>query len=417
MWELAHPLPMANLNILGDVFHLADLRRSLEQSFRAGMAQDRLPPELLARIGRAPVAVFPMECSYAGANPIDMRPFPIFQSYQAYTAYLDQWNASFLEDPRTAPPFILFDWDTVDDRHPLLDVPATTLSMYRHYDFDSAYGGHTLLRKRAAPRFGEMRLLETREVRLSEPVRFPPSEHVLAARIHLAWNVRGALLKFLFRLPEVRLVASTSAGRVLNVHVPPDVMEDGVPNFVPLDMEGARALFGGQAAGRVDALLIGGPGAAYLQPSAKVEIYEAPDSKLVVEAPAAPDFPSLRRLGSLESVRIEVLNDTGASAFDNITVPDTRGYVHIQGWAVVDGAPAGGVVVELDGKPYPAEYGRPRSDVAAIFHTPGAVKSGFEFSVPVWDLGKNWHVLSLKILAADGSGYYDGSRKVRFKME
>ena len=260
---LAHPLsPFRNLHFLREALHLSDLRRSLEQVSAQGMAEDRLPPALLARIGRAPVAVFPMECSYAGANDIEMRPFPIFQAYQAYTPYLDGWNAAFLEDSRTAPQFILFDWDTVDGRHPLLDVPATAVSMFRHYELDGSYGRHMLLRRRAAPRFGSLRLLERREARLAEPVRLPAGDHPLAARIHLSWNVTGRLLKFFFRVPEVRLVASTSTGSVVNVRVPPEVMEDGVPNFLPFDMEAARTLYGGAASGRIDALLIGGPGRA-----------------------------------------------------------------------------------------------------------------------------------------------------------
>jgi hypothetical protein len=112
-----------------------------------------------------------------------------------------------------------------------------------------------------------------------------------------------------------------------------------------------------------------------------------------------------------------MLNDTEAAAFEQITVPDTRGYVRIQGWAVLQGGEAGGVVVELDGKSYPAEYGRPRPDVGALFHADQALACGFEWSVPVWDLGRTWHELAVKILTRDRSGYYDGGRKLRFKME
>ena len=310
---LAHPLaPLENLRFVRDAVHLSALRRGLEEQSAQGMAQDRLQPELLARVGRAPIAVFPMECSYAGANPIEMRPFPIFQAYQAYTPYLDRWNAAFLEDPQTAPQFILFDWDTVDGRHPLLDVPATAVSMFRHYDLDSNYGRHMLLRRRRAPRFGALRLLEKRELRLAEPLRFPASGHPLAARIYLSWSFTGRLLKFLFRVPEVRMVSSTSAGRALNARVPPEVMEDGVPTFLPLDMDAARTLFGGVSPGRVDTLLIGGPGARYLAPTAHVEIYEAPDLTLPPAASPLPDVQALRNLGKLDTWRIEMLNDTEA---------------------------------------------------------------------------------------------------------
>ena len=377
---------------------------------------DRLPAELLARVGQAPIAVFPMECAYGGANPIEMRPFPIFQAYQAYTPYLDRWNAEFLEDPHTAPQFILFDWDTVDDRHPLLDAPATAVALYRHYDFDSAYGAHTLLRRRSGARFEQPRLVDTRQFHLAEPLRLPVRDRPLTARIHLQWTLTGRILKFLFRLPEVRIVVSNTTGRVVNARVPTEVMADGVPNFLPFDMAAARALFASASAGRVDALSFGGPGAQYLEPVAKVEIYESTDVTLP-PAPAVPDLSALRQLGTTDTWRIEVLNDTGASAFTEITVPDTRGYVRLQGWAVLQGAPAGGVILDLDGKLYPAEYGKSRPDIGALLHAGGPLDCGFEWSVPVWNLGKSWHEVAVKILARDRSGYYDGGRKLRFKME
>jgi len=368
-------------------------------------------------VGNAPIAIFPLECAYAGANPINMRAFPIFQAYQAYTPYLDKWNAAFLEDPRTAPQFILFDWDTVDSRHPLLDVPATTLALYRHYEFDNSYASHTLLRRRSAPRFDGLRRIGASRVPLAMPLRLPPADRPQIVQIRLAWNWTGRLLKFLFRLPEVRLVASTTNGRVLNARIPPEVMQDGIPNFLPLDTNAARALFRSDSAGRIDALTIGGPGARYLEPAAQVEIYEAADATLPPAPPPAPDFSQLQRRGALDTWRIELLNDTGAGAFSEVTVPDTRSYVRVQGWALLNGAAAGAVFVELDGKPYPAEYGKPRPDVGALFRTAGTSPFGFEWSVPVWDLGKNWHELAVKIMAPDHAGYYDGDRKLRFRME
>jgi hypothetical protein len=416
--ELMHPLaPFANLRSLRDAVHLADLRRGMEAMSTQLLAADRLPPELLARVGGAPIAIFPMECSYAGINPIRMRPFPIVQAYQAYTSYLDGWNAQFLEDSQTAPPFILFDWDTVDGRHPLLDAPATAVSMFRHYEFDGMYGRHLLLRKRAQPRFGTLARLESRDAALSQPLRFPANEHPLAARIFLKWNLRGQLLKFFFRIPEIRLVAWTSQGRALNVRVPPDVLAGGVPTFLPIDMDATRALFNGASPGRIDALLVGGPGALYLEPAAHVEIYSVPGIVLPPAPSPLPDLSALRQLGSIESWRMEMLNQTEASAFAQVTVPGDLGYVRLKGWAVVQGDVAGGVVVELDGKPYPADYGEPRPDVGALFHAPGPLHCGFEWSVPAADLGKDWHVLTLKILNRERTGYYEGSRGLRFKME
>src|SRR5205085_1388437 len=160
-----------------------------------------------------------------------------------------------------------------------------------------------------------MRLLQKWQAPLAQPVRLPAGDRLLAARIHLNWNTTGRLLKFFFRVPEVRLVASTSTGRTLNVRVPPEVMEDGVPSFLPFDIDAARTLFGGVSPGRVDTLLIGGPGARYLQSKAEVEIYEAPGTGLPPAAPPLPDLAALHSLGTLDTWRIEMLNDTEAGAF------------------------------------------------------------------------------------------------------
>jgi hypothetical protein len=413
---LADPLkPLANLRVLRQAMHPSEMRRVMEAVSAQGLAQDRLPPELLARVGRASIAVFPVECAYAGANEIALRPLPVFQAYQAYTPYLDEWNAAFLGSD-DAPRFILFDWETVDGRHPLLDGPATAVAMFRNYEFDSMYGRHMLLRRRQK-RFGAINLVERRQQPLAEPVRLPASDHPSAARIHLRWNFAGRLLKFFFRVPEVRLMASTSAGRVLNARVPPDVLADGVPNFLPIDMDAARVLFGGTSPGRIDALLVGGPGSQYLEPTVQIEIDSSADITLPAAVPPLPALDALQDHGTTDTWRIEMLNETEAGAFTQVTVPDNRGYVRVQGWAVLKGAAAGGVVVMLDGRPYPAEYGTPRPDVGALFHAGGPLDCGFEWSVPAWNLGKTWHELAVTVLTPDRTGFYAGNRTLRFKME
>jgi hypothetical protein len=266
------------------------------------------------------------------------------------------------------------------------------------------------------PRFQPLRVIETRRFYLSEPLRLAPSDHPRIASIRLAWNASGRLLKFFFRLPEVRIVASTTAGRVLNARVPPEVMQDGVPDFLPIDMIAARALFASEWADRLDTLSFSGPGAHYLEPVVRAEIYEASDATLP-RVSAVTDLARLQNRGPVDTWRIELLNDTGAGAFSEVTVPDTRGYVRVQGWAILSGGPAGGIILELDGKPYPAEYGKPRADVGALFHLPGAPACGFEWSVPVWNLGKTSHELRVKILTPDRTAYHDGGRRLRFRME
>ncbi len=112
-----------------------------------------------------------------------------------------------------------------------------------------------------------------------------------------------------------------------------------------------------------------------------------------------------------------MLNDTGAVGFSRLIVPETRGYVEMRGWAVIGNEAAGAVWMELDGKLRPAWYGEPRRDIAALFGRADDLPCGFTATIPQWELGKSWHELSLRILTRDHSGYYDGGRTLRFKME
>jgi hypothetical protein len=237
------------------------------------LASDQLPAEILSAIGARPVAIFPYECAYAAANGLNFRPFPIVQAYSAYTPYLDGLDAAFLEDDQSAPPLVLFEWKSIDGRNPLLDTPATTLSLYRHYDLAVSAAGRLLLRRRPTPRFGLPRLIETRVLRLGRPFSIPASRHPLIARVYLRLTPFGSLRKLLFRIPAVSLSG---------FRVPPEVIEDGVPlNFLPGNLKDVEALFaGGPIQSRSGEFVTGGPGARFLRDPVRVEILEIPELNL-----------------------------------------------------------------------------------------------------------------------------------------
>jgi hypothetical protein len=238
---------------------------------------DTLPAAITTAIGAAPVCIFPIELAYGPANHLNLQLLPVLQAYSAYTPYLDGLIAAYMEDSGRSPRQILFEWRSIDGRHPLLDVPAASLALYRNYQPEVVDSGYLVLRRLAVPRFGAPQLRETRELRLGRPFPVPPSQRRLIGRIHLQLTAWGTMRKFLFRIPEVSLSAATNRG-VLKVRVPPDVMQDGIPlNFLPWDLDEARELLGGgMPATKVESLTIEGPGAAYLRAAASVEILEIP---------------------------------------------------------------------------------------------------------------------------------------------
>jgi hypothetical protein len=398
------------------------LQRALEDASKANLAPDRLPAELLAHVGGKPLGVFPWESSYAAANAIDYRPFPALQSYNAATPFLDNWNAEFLGGAR-APDFLLFEWDSIDGRHPLLDVPATSVAMFRQYEAESSYGGRLLLRKRTRPLDGTARLVRSETFGIGQPLRFRDSIHPLFARVYLRFSWLGQLRKFFFRIPEVDILLSSPAGRFAIARVPPGVMPDGIPvNFLPSDLEGARALFADRRVeGPFNDLVFFGPGTADFENPFRAEIYEMPGIELSVKTAPMPDLSALRYLGQLDTARLESLNNTSAVEIPGSEVMELAAkspVLFVQGWAFDNSArlPASAVLIELDGKLYRANYGDERLDVAALFKSQDLARTGFQWGLPAWKLGRSTHEISLKILSSDRKGYYDVSKKNRFRI-
>jgi hypothetical protein len=69
--------------------------------------------------------------------------------------------------------------------------------------------------------------------------------------------------------------------------------------------------------------------------------------------------------------------------------------------------PAKGVDVVVDGKAYGATYGTPRPDVAKFFNAPGLVNVGFRTILPAGSLAVGAHTVLVRVVAADGKGYFD----------
>lgn len=69
--------------------------------------------------------------------------------------------------------------------------------------------------------------------------------------------------------------------------------------------------------------------------------------------------------------------------------------------------PAKGVDLVVDGKTYGAKYGAARQDVANFFKAPGLVNVGFTTTLPPGTLAAGPHVVVVRVVAADGRGYFD----------
>jgi hypothetical protein len=70
--------------------------------------------------------------------------------------------------------------------------------------------------------------------------------------------------------------------------------------------------------------------------------------------------------------------------------------------------PAGGVDGVVDGVPYPAEYGRPRPDVATTFGVPSYANSGYVLELLGQRFVPRAHTLFIRVLTHDSKGTLGG---------
>lgn len=77
------------------------------------------------------------------------------------------------------------------------------------------------------------------------------------------------------------------------------------------------------------------------------------------------------------------------------------------GFDAVAKLPAKGVDVVIDGKAYGTTYGHARPDVGDYFKTPALAATGFRTVLPPGTVGAGAHILRLRVVAADGKGYFE----------
>ena len=159
-----------------------------------------------------------------------------------------------------------------------------------------------------------------------------------------------------------------------------------------------------------------------LYPSAKIVRKRAPILQRLGynvfserQAQGSPPLSDLSLVASATPSAIDVITGGEMSRQNRTFVVSEEGsFIELAGWAVDanNESVAGGVYVDVDGKLFPAFYGAERGDVARSLGVPSYRYSGFERAIPVSEIGRGTHQLSVIILTADRDGYYRPDQKV-----
>jgi hypothetical protein len=268
-----------SLRSMRDILHVDQARKNAREMAQEYLRVDKLPDGLLHEIGTESIGIFPWEAAYAAANKLTYAPFPVFQAYSAYTPYLDSLNAHYINDSRRAPHFILMEWKAIDGRHPLVDVPAMWLSMYRWYDVQDGREGLLLLRRRARERFRQLSFIEAKEFSRGDTIPIPSSDNPIVVKIFLKHTLLGHLGRVLYKVPEVAIELFSASQLQSAFRVIPGTLQDGVwINHLPLGLEEMRSLMeAGFIRRKIDKIKLSGEGLRYYQDRIRVEYYIIPE--------------------------------------------------------------------------------------------------------------------------------------------
>jgi hypothetical protein len=185
-------------------------RESAIRSGRASVRSElRVSPRLLRGLRGYSVDVEPYLTSAVWAYDLRWRPEPLIQSYAAYTASLDRFNASFLER-RGAARILRRGGKVIDRKMPAFEAPASFVAVLCRYR-DLQHVGMWFVLGRVPNRCGHAYLLGRTTGTAGQAVLVPsaPNRHaVVFARIRIRQTLLGRLQDVLFkpfRLPTITL--------------------------------------------------------------------------------------------------------------------------------------------------------------------------------------------------------------------
>jgi hypothetical protein len=198
-------------------------------------------------------------------------PRPVFQSYAAYTSYLDNLNSRHFLGTN-APEFVLYKPVSIDYRYPLFDEPLTIRALMCNYEV-SGFDGSFMVLRRAENYCGSPMVIEDIESTFGRTIAVPSNySGYTFAQIHIQYNLIGVIRNLLYKDPPVFVQLNFADGSTGTYRF---VFENGMDGLVVSAVPGN--LFGGEIK-QVREISFSTPGAYAFDPHIQVTFVQVPTS-------------------------------------------------------------------------------------------------------------------------------------------
>ncbi len=179
-------------------------------------ARLRLGEPYHSLIGAGSVDAFPDQIDWIRANEWKYRARPTIDSITAFTARLNRLNERHFAGPR-APDFVLFFFEAIDARHPLMQDTGTVREMLDRYQVAHEGPKALLLKRRAQPLETRFRAVGETVAGWEEPFTPPAAGagETVWASMEIVPSLWGRLRWFFFRTDPPVLETGFADGRIL----------------------------------------------------------------------------------------------------------------------------------------------------------------------------------------------------------
>lgn len=238
---------MLNINALSD---------NIIKSNQENLSEMKLPSQVGEFLKNKTVDVIPWEISLIPANNLNWQPRPIFQSYSAYTSSLDKINSQSILSNK--PNHIIYNFTSIDGRHPFFDEPETFTNIFCNYEISSQFPNFINTKK-----LNDIMILQQRKSNIclqKENNRGQFSinwnklhelkvddRELIRAKIEIKYSMLGKIYKTLFRSPPVIINVVYTNGQGNSYRIIPENANNGVIiSYLPQSSNDALALFKGE---------------------------------------------------------------------------------------------------------------------------------------------------------------------------
>ncbi|MEH1887481.1 hypothetical protein [Nostoc sp.] len=270
-----------------------ELRLNTINNSNLELLKVKLPENVLKILSNKTIDIIPWEISIVESNQLNWQPRPIFQSYSAYTKFLDTANLNSIS--RKSPEYIIYNFAAIDSRHPFFDEPATFSYVVCNYKLSSELNEFINI-----PALSKLMVLQKRDRNIcsasvkseqlslswNQSTKLAHTDSLVRASIKFEYSLLGKIYKTIFRAPPVKISFDLKDGSTSSFRIIPENSENGIIiSHLPLTDNQAFSFFNGKWNQRVQSFKFSTTNNILYKPNIQItfDYYQIQDSSISIK--------------------------------------------------------------------------------------------------------------------------------------